>query len=153
MFGNIFSFSLHLFGILSVPSLLLAIYVYVTQTRRGTSQLGCPRFESSSHKKSIEFVLLCYIPLEEEKKKEQSYSNVWLSHRFLSTNSPQGFQPDADGSSEISHLSGYFSMRGEPPFFHRLLLVSVLILSCNSRQWYFGGFCLWIYYYLHLIFF
>lgn len=28
MFGNIFSFSLHLFGILSAPS-LLAIYVYL----------------------------------------------------------------------------------------------------------------------------
>lgn len=41
MFGNIFSFSLHLFGILSAPSLLLAIYVYLRlRDGEGSHNLG-----------------------------------------------------------------------------------------------------------------
>lgn len=86
----------------------------------------------------MECVLLFYILLKQRKKKNNPIV-VYGSLTASSLTPHRASEPDADGSSEISHLLGYFSTCGETPFFRRLLRISVLILSCNSRRGYFGS--------------
>lgn len=140
MFGNIFSFSLHLFGILSAPSLLLATYVYLwLRNGDGADNLGALVLRAL-HVRHSWSLFYCFIFYWKKERKRTIQQATYGSLTASSLPTPhRASESDADGSSEISHLLGYFSTSGETPFFRRLLLISVLILSCNSRRGYFGS--------------
>lgn len=139
MFGNIFSFSLHLFGISSAPSLFLAIYVYLWFRRGdGADNLGALVLRAL-HVRCSRTLFYCFIFYWKEKIKQQSYSNVWLSYCFLSTNSPQSFLGRCRLKLWNFSLLRIFFYLWRNTLLSQTLPCSVLILSCNSRWGYFGG--------------